>query len=312
MASKYNLEFGTKIVEWLMKQGPGWSEENLHAIRSGEGDFFSRGFRGRIKLHNIENRNIPGRHGDIPVRIYQASDKQNATLIVFYHGGGFTIGGLEMYDHICRKVAQDSDAVVVSVDYRLAPEHKYPIPVEDCYDALLWCSDNAESLNANPEKLFVMGDSAGGNLSAVATLLARDNGAVPIAGQVLIYPAVDAVNEERPSRLEFKDAPILPEEAMEFFIDMYCDEEERRKEPTLSPLLAEHHRELPPALILVAEYDPLRDEGIAYAEKLRADGVHAEDICYPRMVHGFISVGGFTPGAKRAYADIQRFIKQQT
>lgn len=308
MAKKYKLDFGVQIIDWLIKSRGEWTEETLPQWRKQENEFLARGFRGRIQLHHIENRKFSGRHGAIPVRIYRATAREDAPLIVFYHGGGFTIGSLDGYDHICRTIAENSGAVVISVDYRLAPEHKFPVATEDSYDALCEAVDIASEIGANSGKVIVMGDSAGGNLATVMALMAYEKDAPHITGQVLIYPVVDS-SVKRPSRTKFSDAPVLPESTIDFFQRMYLRDEADMQDPYCSPLLAESHHDLPPVLIQVAEYDPLLDEGIAYAEILRVAGVDVKEICYPRMVHGFYSIGAFASQTKNGYADIADFVK---
>ena len=161
-----------------------------------------------IPVFKTEDRSVPGRAGDIPVRLYFPNEKKDLPVITYFHGGGFVIYGLDSHDHVCRRLCRDNEAVVVSVDYRLAPEHKFPASVYDCYDALIWVSQNVASLNGSADKLIVLGDSAGGNLAAVMCHLSRDLGGPKIAAQVLVYPTVDA-RMQHPSVTENGDGYIL-------------------------------------------------------------------------------------------------------
>lgn len=261
------------------------------------------------KLHAIEDRTIQGRNGDIPIRIYRPSDQSDLPVIVFFHGGGWVVGSLDGHEPVCRRLARENGMVVVSVDYRLAPEHKYPAAAEDCYDATLWVWENSAELGINPNKIIIAGDSAGGNMAAVVALMARDLGKPNIAFQLLIYPVVDGTMSH-PSIDANHDAPILTKAMMRWFVDHYQRQPSDVREAYFSPLLAADLSNLPPALVLTAEHDPLRDEGRAYAARLRQAGSMAHAIDYPRMVHGFLSLGNLASGAKFGFADIQSALQQ--
>jgi acetyl esterase len=219
-------------------------------------------------------------------------------LVVYFHGGGFVLGELRMGDWLCSQVASNVGAVVVSVDYRLAPRHRFPAAVDDCYAALLWATENAGSLGAGGP-VAVMGESAGGNLSAVVSLLARDRGGPAISHQVLIYPATD-MTVEAPATAT---TPFLTAPEMRAYREHYLADADPR-DTRLSPMLAEDHSKLPPALILVGEHDPLRDGGVRYAAALRAAGVPVRLTEYVGMPHGFLNFPGLCRWAPQALAEI--------
>jgi acetyl esterase/lipase len=248
------------------------------------------------------DRSIPGPGGDIPVRVYRprgrAASAGARPLVVYFHGGGFVLGELRMGDWLCSQVARNVGAIVVSVDYRLAPRHRFPAAVDDCYAALLWAAENAGSMGAGGP-LAVMGESAGGNLSAVVSLLARDRGGPAISHQVLIYPAVDMTKEApATATTPFLTAPEMRAYRQHYLAD--ADPSDTR----LSPMLAEDHSKLPPALILVGEHDPLRDDGVRYAAALRAAGVPVRLTEYVGMPHGFLNFPGLCRLAPQALAEI--------
>jgi acetyl esterase len=219
-------------------------------------------------------------------------------LIVNFHGGGFISGDPRQSEWWCSSIAHEVHAVVVSVDYRLAPEHPFPVAPEDCYAATAWAAAHSADLGADGSRLAVMGDSAGGNLAAVVCLMARDRGGPAIAFQLLIYPSVDMVNEY-PSEDENEFAPILTKADLHAH-DLYCPD--HKSDPYASPLLGKHEG-LPPALIQTANHDPLRDQGPAYATALQAAGVSARVRNYIDAVHGYISVPGVVPASRQALAD---------
>jgi len=253
----------------------------------------------------LTDRMIAGPGGDLPIRVYASTAVTSGPrpLIVYFHGGGFVFGGgLRMGDWICSQVAATVGAVVVAVDYRLAPVHKFPAAVEDCYAAVVWAAANAAELGAEGP-LGVMGESAGGNLAAVACLLARDRGGPAISHQALIYPATDMTAHERPAEPSAA-LPFLSPEEMAAYRRMYLGPDGDPANPMASPLLAEDHGKLPPALIQVAEHDPLRQEGVRYAAVLRAAGVPARLTTYVGMPHGFLNFPGLSRSAPQALAEL--------
>jgi acetyl esterase len=248
---------------------------------------------------------------DVPLRVYRPSDFASGTtdgalpLIVNFHGGGFVAGDPRQSEWWCSSIAHGARAIVVSVDYRLAPEHPFPTPVEDCYAATVWAVEHAGDLGADGARLAVMGDSAGGNLAAVVCLMARDRGGPEIAFQVLLYPVLDFVNSY-PSEDENEFAPMLGKADLHARAT-YCPGD--ASEPYASPLLAKHDS-LPPALIQTAEHDPLRDQGPAYAEALRAAGIDVRLTNYFDAVHGYISIPGLVPAARQALGEAVTVLRQ--
>jgi len=253
-------------------------------------------------LARVEERSIPGPGGKILLRIYTPEGRGALPVVVYFHGGGWVIGTFETHDGVCRHLAKQSQAVVVSVDYRLAPEHKFPAAAEDCYAATCWVADNAAALGADAKRLVVGGDSAGGNLAAVVSLLARDRGKPKIAFQMLIYPVTNHAYDT-PSYRDNADGYLLTRDAMVWFWNHYLSGESDGANPYASPLRAASLAGLPPAMVVTAELDPLRDEGEAYAEKLRQAGVPVKLKRYDGLIHGFFSMTGVFEQAKQAVAD---------
>ncbi|MFI6319053.1 alpha/beta hydrolase [Nonomuraea sp. NPDC050556] len=236
--------------------------------------------------------------GDIPIRVYWPVEQGPLPVVVYFHGGGFTLCDLDTHDGVCRDLCRGAEAIVISVDYRLAPEHPYPAGPDDAYAATIWAHEHAAELGGDPSRLAVAGDSAGGNLAAVTALRARDLGGPPIGFQLLIYPATDAAMDT-PSHKENAEGYFLTAAHMRWYWDQYQPSPERRAEPYSSPLHADL-RGLPPALVLTAEYDPLRDEGEAYAVRLAEAGVPVRSVRYDGMFHGFWGMGAFLPAAQEA------------
>ena len=249
-----------------------------------------------IVVHSVEDLMIDGPDSSIPVRIYRPSAAP-APVHVHFHGGGWVIGDLETHDRDCREICVGADCIVVAVDYRLAPEHIFPAAPEDCYAALCWAAANLDSLCALPGAVSVGGDSAGGNLAAAVALMARDRNGPAIAMQLLIYPVTDATMESGSYR-DNADGYLLSRTMMSWFWDHYCPDLALRADPLASPITAEDLTGLPPALIMTAEFDPLRDEGEAYAERLIAAGVEVEVRRFDGLVHGFFSQAGVIEAAR--------------
>jgi acetyl esterase len=238
----------------------------------------------------VENRTVPGPAGPIPVRVYtpETSDRP-APAIVYYHGGGWVIGSLDTHDGFCRALANRAGAAVVSVDYRLAPEHRFPAAPEDCYAAARWVAERGAEIGVDGGRLAIAGDSAGGNLAAVVALMARDRGGPRVRHQGLVYPVTDH-DFDRPSYQENASGYLLTRDDMLWFWSHYAPEAARRAEPYASPLRVEKLLGLPPATVITAEYDPLRDEGEAYAARLAEAGVPVDAIRYDGMIHGFVQL----------------------
>ncbi|MEM8892212.1 MAG: alpha/beta hydrolase [Bacteroidota bacterium] len=263
-----------------------------------------------IELDEIRDEQVPVRDGEqIRIRIYRPSEKQDLPLIVFYHGGGFVLRSIESHDLICRRLARDNQAVVVSVDYRMAPEHKFPGPHQDCYDATAWIAKHAAQFGANADDLTVMGDSAGGNLATVVSILARDLGGPDIKRQVLIYPCTDA-RLQHPSIDTFAEGYFLTRPLMQWFVDHYKSSEADVLNPLMSPFLTEDLSNLPPVFICTAALDPLKDEGAAYAKRLEEAGNQVNFKEYPNVIHGFFNMPRISKETLEAHGDVQEFFKQ--
>ena len=240
-----------------------------------------------LAVGEVTERGVPGPAGEVPLRIYRPQASGPHPVLVYFHGGGWVIGDLDTADAACRDLCETAGCVVVSVDYRLAPEHRYPAAVDDCYAALEWVAGNGGELGGNG-RLAVAGESAGGNLAAVLSLKARDEAGPEIDFQLLLYPVVDH-DLSRPSYVDNGTGYILETPTMRWFWDHYCPDPASRSHPYASPLKAADHSGLPPALVMTAEFDPLRDEGNLYAETLAAAGTQAEAICCDGLVHDFFA-----------------------
>lgn len=233
---------------------------------------------------------VAGPAGEVPVRVYRPPAGGPLAVLVWFHGGGWVLGDLEGADPVCQQLASRVPAVVVSVDYRLAPEHPYPAAVEDAVAATGWAYEHAGELGGDPGRLAVGGDSAGGNLAAVVARRARDEAGPPIAFQLLVYPVTDCTASQ-PSYVENGEGFMLEAASMRWFFDHYLPDPARRREPDASPLLAPDLTGLPPAHVVTAEHDPLRDEGEAYAGRLAEAGVPVRLHRYEGMIHGFFAMG---------------------
>jgi acetyl esterase/lipase len=240
-------------------------------------------------VFKVEDRQIPGPAGQIRVRVYTPEGNTPFPILVFFHGGGFVIGSVELYDEFCRELTNGIGCVVVSVDYRLAPEHKFPAAVEDCYAATKWVAENASSIGGNASHIAVNGDSAGGNLAAVVAQIARDSKKLPLVYQVLIYPVTGAGYDTQSAR-ENAIGYFLTKDDMMWFDSLYLRNDADRANPRVAPLRAKTLSGLPPALVITAEFDLLRDDGEAYADKLRQSGVPVVCTRYNGMIHGFMGM----------------------
>ncbi len=269
------------------------------ALRAGFGPMLAQ--REVETVEKILNRTIPGPAGEIPVRIYTPAGDGPLPVLVYFHGGGFVICDLDSHDSICRALANAAVCVVISVEYRLAPESPFPAAPEDCYAATCWAAEQPASAGFDASRLAVGGDSAGGNLSAVVALMARDRGGPRIAHQLLIYPVTDCAFDT-PSYEENAEGYLLTREMMRWFWQHYLENQEDAANPMASPLRAEKLEGLPAATVITAEFDPLRDEGEAFAAKLEAAGVPMERTRYDGMFHGFFGMTDILDTAKVAVA----------
>ncbi|MDC7245364.1 MAG: alpha/beta hydrolase [Sphaerochaetaceae bacterium] len=227
-------------------------------------------------------------------------------LIIFYHGGGWVFGNMNIYRLVCSRLASLTNAAVLAVDYRLAPGHKFPTAVEDCYEAFLWASHGVRYWKIDPERIYVMGDSAGGNLAAVVTRLARDRKGPPIAGQILVYPVTDG-RMKTSSYDEYRDSPTLTQKEMQFYIKSYQREPKDILNPQFSPLLSKDHSRLPPALIIAAGWDPLKDDARLYGEALRSADTPVKYLECEQALHGYFLYPE-APGCDESESAIMQFI----
>jgi acetyl esterase len=248
---------------------------------------------GRLaEVARIEDRRAPGSGGTVPVRLYTPAGAGPFPGIVYFHGGGFVIGDLETHDPLCRQLAARTGAIVCAVDYRLAPEHPFPAAADDALSAARWFLAHADELGADRDRLFVLGDSAGGTLATVTARALREQPSPHLRGQILIYPITDHVDAGAASYAEFADGYGLTRDAMRWFMRHYAADPADATDPRVCPLRMPNLRGLPPAFVVTAEYDVLRDEGERYAERLREDGV---DVTFERAAglhHGFIRLFG--------------------
>ncbi len=290
------MDLHPTLVEFLKilneNKLPQRSEENIEEARAGFIALTQARNADPEPVERVENRTIAGPEGNsIPLRIYipGPSDACPGSCIVYFHGGAWILGNLDTHDNTCRHLANESGAKVISVDYRLAPEDRFPAGFEDCYCALEWVVDNADELAIDPERIGVAGDSAGGNLAAAATLRARDENGPSIRHQLLIYPVTDALAETG-SRKDFATGYFLEQEGMTNSTWLYLKDRADATHPFVSPLRAENLSNLPPAHIITAGYDILKDEGKAYADRLEEAGVEVSYKDYGNMIHGFFGM----------------------
>ena len=264
------------------------------------------------ELKSVQPLSIPSPAGPIPARVYTPMQLRTvgglAPCLVFFHGGGWVIGDLDSHDVVCRKLADEGALMVISVDYRLAPEHKFPAAVEDAITATQWIADNAKQLGIDAERLSVGGDSAGGNLAAVVAISARDGNGPAIAGQVLIYPATD-FNMAHPSHSEPETSILLTHSVIRWFRDHYLTGTADVHDWRASPALAKTLIGLPPAYVLTAGADPLRDEGDEFARRLKEAGVNVTYRHFPGQFHGFFTMGKLLQQANVAASEIADWLK---
>ena len=265
-----------------------------------------------IDIYQSRDEKIPGSDGPISIRIYTprpAKENELFSVLVWFHGGGFVIGDLDTHDSACRALANEADMVVVSVDYRLAPEHKFPAAVEDCWTATKWVANNANSIGCDVTRIAVGGDSAGGNLAAVVALLARNEGYPKLGFQLLVYPCVAPEPETR-SHHEFSEGYLLTRRTITWFFKQYLRTQKDTKDIRYAPLVESDLSNLPPALVIIAGFDPLRDEGVSYAQALIEGGNRVKLSNYEGMIHGFYLMGKVLDAANDAISESAREMKK--
>ena len=263
-------------------------------------------------VHAVTDRTFHGPDGELPVRIYRPDREGPLGTLVYFFGGGWTLGGIDTSDGVCRALANAAGCQVVTPGYRLAPEHPFPAAVHDCHATVEWVVAHAGELGVDPARVAVGGDSAGGNLAAVVSLLARDKGPA-LAAQLLVYPNT-CYHADTDSLRNNDDRWMFNRNSVDWYWRNYLstpDPEVSGRDPLVSPLLAEDLTGLPPALVITAEYDPLRDEGERYAARLREAGVAAEVARYDGMAHGFFTMSGMLEGARRAVAEAAAYLRKR-
>ncbi|MBT8477268.1 MAG: alpha/beta hydrolase [Gemmatimonadetes bacterium] len=301
LAPEYEAMFSALAEE------PGPKISDLSPAEGREMYRVMRAVNPELSIGAVEDRQIETEVGSIPIRIYRPSTEGPLPIVMNFHGGGWVIGDLDTADSVCRGLSEAASCIVISVDYRLAPEHVYPAAVDDAYAATCWAAANADELGGSG-KLAVTGESAGGNLATVVCQKARDENGPRIDFQLLAYPVVDH-DLSRPSYDENGEGYLLEKSTMIWFWDHYCPPE-RRNEPAACPLLAESLADLPPAVVLTAEFDPLRDEGKAYADALAAAGVPAKLICYDGLVHDFLATAAVFQCSRAAFEEAAAELRQ--
>ncbi len=266
----------------------------------------------RELIHKTEDRKISGPGSHIPIRIYRPRDLkpgEKLPVLIWYHGGGFVIGDLDTHDSVCRMLANQADCIVAAADYRLAPEHKFPAAVEDCDAVLKWIALHAAEIDADAGCIAVGGDSAGANLATVMAILARDAGHPELVFQLLVYPAV-APEPESSSHHKFAEGYVLTRNTITWFYQHYLRSKRDTRDFRFAPLVADDLSNLPPALVVVAGYDPLRDEGVDYARRLIESGNRVRLSNYEGMIHGFYLMGGAVDAARQAVAESAQMLRQ--
>ena len=303
-------QFKKYLKEVKLKQKPVFSISEIEKARMLADERTYSEISKPEKVFNLTDIVIRGYKSDITLRLYKPEGRPPFPILLFFHGGGWVFGNLKTYESFCTQIVNLSSSAVVSVDYNLAPEHKFPEPVEDCYSALIWILKNGSKYGLDPSRLIICGDSAGANISAAITLMARDRGNSSIGYQVLIYPVVDLSSFDYESFKLFGTGNILNTEDMPWAIERYLNSEDERFNPYVSPTLAKDFSNLPPAYVITAGYDILRDEGHAYALKLIKAGVPVTIRCYKEFMHGFFTMDAVSDAVRPAIVETAEFLKK--
>ena len=261
------------------------------------------------EVAKVEDRSVSWRDAEVPVRIYTPAGTGPFPILIWCHGGGMVVGDLETADATARHLTVETSCVTVSVDYRLAPETKFPGACDDCYAAAVWASDNAASIQGDAARMAVGGDSAGGNLAAVVAQMARDRANPDLAFQLLVYP-MTSLDFETPSYVDNADGYLLTRDSMKWYWDQYLGASDDPNHPYAVPSRAGSFKNLPPALVITAQFDPLRDEGEAYAKNLEAAGVPTTHSRYDGMIHGFFGMSGTVDKASQAVSEAAAAMKK--
>ncbi len=287
------------------------NDNSIKEIREGLNSHSTLWSKNPIPFSNIKTITITENSKKIPVRIYTPKDGSNLPIIIYSHGGFWIAGNLDTHDNVCRKLSQNTKAIVISVDYRLAPENPFPAALDDVYNVLQWTYANAGSINGDKKHIALAGDSAGGNLSTAVSLIARDKNGPQITCQVLIYPSTNISELNSNSWSYFANNFNLSIKDMEKYISLYVPKKEGRKSPYASPLLAKDVKKLPDTLVITSEIDPLRDEGEAYAKKLKESGIQVNITRYNGVSHGFIQMDKITNKADEALNQISLYLQKE-
>lgn len=303
---KMDLQTKKFLDDFNALQLPPFEQQSIEAIRNSPGFF---GYKSDAPIAEVKNITINGSLGKILLRIYIPHGSGPFPVFVTFHGGAWIAGNLENHDALCREICNQSCCVVVSVDYRLAPEHKFPEPLQDCYDATVWAAgDEIKKYKGDPTKIAVGGDSAGGNLAAAVALMARDKGKPTIKAQALIYPVLDH-NFETKSYNQFAENYFLTKSSMKWFWNQYLRSAADATNAYAAPLQAKDFKQLPATFIVVGSFDPLHDEGVAFGEKLKAAQVPVEVKEYA-TIHAFVSFADKLDVGKQATTDVVEFLKR--
>ena len=285
--------------------GPGFHEMEVAEARQAILQLFQ--VENPEPVAKVEDRTIPTPNGDLPIRLYTPEGDGPLPVLVFFHGGGWVVGNLESHDATCRALANAAGCITLAVDYRLAPEHKFPAAPEDCYEATKWAVLNAAALGGDPQRVAVGGDSAGGNLAAAVALMSGDRGAPSLAYQLLLYPVTNHSFDTESCKQNGEDY-LLTKDSMVWFWDHYLENDEAGNAPYASPLQAKYVNSPPPGLVITAEFDPLRDEGEAYGKRLQDAGADIKISRYDGTIHGFFSFFHLD-AQKKALAEVAEELK---